>query len=860
MAEGEKIIQINIEDEMKSAYIDYSMSVIVSRALPDVRDGFKPVHRRVLYGMQDLGVYSNRPYKKSARIVGEVLGKYHPHGDSSVYDTMVRMAQEWSLRYPLVDGQGNFGSVDGDSPAAMRYTEARFKKIAEEMLEDLDKETVDFRPNFDDSLEEPTVLPTKIPNLLVNGASGIAVGMATNMAPHNLSEVIDGIVAVIEDPELPVEDLLQFVKAPDFPTGGIIYGYEGVRDALLTGRGRIVMRGKAEIEEVQGREQIIITEIPYQVNKAEMIKKIAELVNDKKIEGISDLRDESDRNGMRVVVEIKRDAIANVVLNKLYKFSSLQTSFSVNNICLVDGRPRLLNLREIIDQFILFRHDVVVRRTRYELRKAEERAHILEGLIIASDNIDEVIEIIKTSDSPDHARERLSDRFGLSEIQTRAIVDMRLRQLTGLEQDKLRSEYEELMKLITDLKDILDREERRMQIIKDELIEIKAKYGDARRSSIEYAASEMRMEDLIADEEVVITISHAGYIKRTNLNEYKVQNRGGMGSKGSTTRDKDFLEHLFVATNHNYLLIFTEKGRCFWMRVYEIPEGNKLSKGRAIQNLINIPQDDKVKAYVKVQDLTDKEYINNNFIIMCTKHGVIKKTSLEAYSRPRTNGINAITIRENDELLEAKLTNGVNEIVLATSSGRAIRFNESTVRPMGRNASGVRGVTLAGGSDEVIGMICVEDIFSTILVVSEKGFGKRTYLNDPEDKEPVYRITNRGGKGVKTLNITEKTGKLLSIQNVFDEDDLMIITKSGVTIRMHVDTIRTMGRAAQGVKLISLKGNAEIAAIARVPRSEDEDEDAEVIDADNNGDELSTDGMNIDEPDADSTDELTDNE
>lgn len=860
MAEGEKIIQINIENEMKSAYIDYSMSVIVSRALPDVRDGFKPVHRRVLYGMQDLGVYSNRPYKKSARIVGEVLGKYHPHGDSSVYDTMVRMAQEWSLRYPLVDGQGNFGSVDGDSPAAMRYTEARFKKIAEEMLEDLDKETVDFKPNFDDSLEEPTVLPTKIPNLLVNGASGIAVGMATNMAPHNLSEVIDGIVAVIEDPELPVEDLLQFVKAPDFPTGGIIYGYEGVRDALLTGRGRIVMRGKAEIEEVQGREQIIITEIPYQVNKAEMIKKIAELVNDKKIEGISDLRDESDRNGMRVVVEIKRDAIANVVLNKLYKFSSLQTSFSVNNICLVDGRPRLLNLREIIDQFILFRHDVVVRRTRYELRKAEERAHILEGLIIASDNIDEVIEIIKTSDSPDHARERLSDRFGLSEIQTRAIVDMRLRQLTGLEQDKLRSEYEELMKLIADLKDILDREERRMQIIKDELLEIKAKYGDARRSSIEYAASEMRMEDLIADEEVVVTISHAGYIKRTNLNEYKVQNRGGMGSKGSTTRDKDFLEHLFVATNHNYLLIFTEKGRCFWMRVYEIPEGNKLSKGRAIQNLINIPQDDKVKAYVKVQDLTDKEYINNNFIIMCSKHGVIKKTSLEAYSRPRTNGINAITIREGDELLEAKLTNGTNEIVLATSSGRAIRFNESTVRPMGRNASGVRGVTLAGGSDEVIGMICVEDIFSTILVVSEKGFGKRTYLNDPEDKEPVYRITNRGGKGVKTLNITEKTGKLLSIQNVFDEDDLMIITKSGVTIRMHVDTIRTMGRAAQGVKLINLKGNAEIAAIARVPRSEDEDEDAEVIDADNNGDELNNDGMNVDEQDADSTDELTDNE
>jgi DNA gyrase subunit A len=860
MREGEKIIQINIEDEMKSAYIDYSMSVIVSRALPDVRDGFKPVHRRVLYGMQDLGVLSNRPYKKSARIVGEVLGKYHPHGDSSVYDTMVRMAQEWSLRYPLVDGQGNFGSVDGDSPAAMRYTEARFKKIAEDMLEDLDKETVDFKPNFDDSLEEPTVLPTKIPNLLVNGAAGIAVGMATNMAPHNLSEVIDGIVAVIDNKELSDEELITHVKAPDFPTGGIIYGYDGVRDALLTGRGRIVMRGKAEIEEVNGREQIIVTEIPYQVNKAEMIKKIAELVNDKKIEGISDLRDESDRNGMRIVFEIKREAIANVVLNKLYKFSALQTSFSVNNICLVDGRPRLLNLREIIDQFILFRHDVVVRRTRYELRKAEERAHILEGLIIASDNIDEVIEIIKTSDSPDHARERLSVRFGLSEIQTRAIVDMRLRQLTGLEQDKLRSEYEDLMKLIADLKDILDKEERRMQIIKDELLEVKAKYGDARRSVIEYGASEMRMEDLIADDEVVVTISHAGYIKRTNLSEYKVQNRGGMGSKGSTTRDKDFLEHLFIATNHNYLLIFTEKGRCFWMRVYEIPEGNKLAKGRAIQNLINIPQDDKVKAYVKVQDLTDKDYINNNFIIMCTKEGVIKKTSLEAYSRPRANGINAIGIRENDELLEAKLTNGSNEIVLATASGRAIRFNESKVRPMGRNASGVRGVTLTAEHDEVIGMICVEDIFSTILVVSEKGFGKRTYLNDPEDKEPVYRITNRGGKGVKTLNITDKTGKLLSIQNVVDEDDLMIITKNGVTIRMHVDTIRTMGRAAQGVKLINLKNNSEIAAIARVPRSEEEDEEEEVLEADNQGEVLSNEGMNVDEPDETSENLDDDNE
>jgi DNA gyrase subunit A len=839
MADGERIIQINIEDEMKSAYIDYSMSVIVSRALPDVRDGFKPVHRRVLYGMQDLGVFSNRPYKKSARIVGEVLGKYHPHGDSSVYDTMVRMAQPWSLRYPLVDGQGNFGSVDGDSPAAMRYTEARLRKIAEEMLDDLDKETVDFKPNFDDSLEEPTVMPTKIPNLLVNGAAGIAVGMATNMAPHNLTEVVDGIIAFVDNKDIDDEELLKYVKAPDFPTGGIIYGYEGVRDALLTGRGRIVMRAKAEIEEVNGREQIIVTEIPYQINKAELIKKTAELVNDKKIEGISDLRDESDRNGMRIVYEIKRDAIANVVLNKLYKFTSLQTSFSVNNICLVDGRPQLLNLKSLISNFVLFRHEVVIRRTQYELRKAEERAHILEGLIIASDNIDEVIEIIKTSTSPDAARERLAVRFGLSEIQTRAIVDMRLRQLTGLEQDKLRAEFDDLMKLIADLKDILANEDRRMEIIKNELMEVREKYGDERRSRIEYSATEMRMEDLIADEEVVITISHAGYIKRTSLHEYKVQNRGGMGSKGSATRDKDFLEHLFVATNHNYLLIFTEKGRCFWMRVYEIPEGNKTSKGRAIQNLINIPQDDKVKAYVKVQDLTDKEYVENNFIVMCTREGVIKKTSLEAYSRPRANGINAIGIREGDELLEAKLTNGINEIVLATSSGRAIRFNEKTVRPMGRNASGVRGVSLAGANDFVVGMICVEDVFSTILVVSEKGYGKRTYLNDPEDQEPVYRITNRGGKGVKTLNITDKTGPLLSILNVTDEEDLMIITKSGITIRMHIDTIRTMGRAAQGVRLINLKSNSEIAAIARVPRSEDE-EGEETEEGTDNGTDIET--------------------
>ena len=830
MADGEKIIQINIENEMKSAYIDYSMSVIVSRALPDIRDGFKPVHRRVLYGMQDLGVFSNRPHKKSARIVGEVLGKYHPHGDSSVYDTMVRMAQPWSLRYPLVDGQGNFGSVDGDSPAAMRYTEARLRKIAEEMLEDLEKETIDFTPNFDDSLVEPSVLPTKIPNLLVNGASGIAVGMATNMAPHNLTEVVDGCIAYVNNKDIEVEELLDYVKAPDFPTGGIIYGYEGVREALTTGRGRIVIRAKAEIEEVGGREQIIVTEIPYQVNKAELIKKAADLVNDKKLEGISDIRDESDRNGMRIVFELKRDAISNVVLNKLYKFTALQTSFSVNNICLVNGRPEMVNLKDLISNFIEFRHEVVIRRTKFDLRKAEERAHILEGLIIASDNIDEVIKIIRASNSPEEARENLITRFNLSEIQSRAIVEMRLRQLTGLEQDKLRAEYADLMLLIADLKEILSNEERRMQIIKDELQYVRDKYGDARKSRIEYAASEMRMEDLIPDEEVVVTISHAGYIKRTSLNEYKVQNRGGMGSKGSTTRDKDFLEQLFVATNHNYLLIFTEKVICFWMRVYEIHEGNKTSKGRAIQNLLNIEQDDKVKAYVKVQDLTDKEYVENNFIIMCTKEGIIKKTSLEAYSRPRTNGINAITIRENDELLEAKLTDGTNEIVLATRNGRAIRFNEEKVRPMGRNASGVKGVTLLDETDAVVGMVCVKDNTSTVLVVSEKGYGKRSFLNDPEDGEPVYRITNRGGKGVKTINVTDKTGPLTSIKTVTDEDDLMIITRSGVAIRMHIDTLRVMGRAAQGVRLINLKGTSAIAAVARVPRSEDEDElDEEAI-------------------------------
>ncbi len=865
MAEGERIIHINMADEMKSAYIDYSMSVIVSRALPDVRDGFKPVHRRVLYGMQDLGVYSNRPYKKSARIVGEVLGKYHPHGDSSVYDTMVRMAQPWSLRYPLVDGQGNYGSVDGDSPAAMRYTEARLQKIAEEMLGDLDKDTVDFSPNFDDSMEEPTVLPTKIPNLLVNGASGIAVGMATNMAPHNLTEVANGIIAYIENKNIEDEELLDYVKAPDFPTGGIIYGYEGVREAFLTGRGRVVIRGKADFEEKNGRESIIITEIPYQVNKADMIKKIAELVNDKKIDGISDLRDESDRNGMRIVVELKRDAIPNVVLNKLYKYSALQSSFSVNNISLVNGRPQLLNLKQMIGYFVDFRHEVVVRRTKYELKKAEERAHILEGLIIASDNIDEVIALIRSSKSPDEAREKLITRFNLTDVQARAIVEMRLRQLTGLEQDKLRAEYNDLVALIADLKDILQNEDRRMQIIKDETTEMRDKYGDERRSTIEYSASEMRIEDLIPNEEVVVTISHAGYIKRTNLAEYKVQNRGGMGSKGSATRDKDFLQELFVATNHNYLLIFTEKGKCFWMRVFEIPEGSKTSKGRAIQNLLNIEPDDKIMAFINTGDVKSEEYIkrpathedidnglaesldqlvDRYYIVMCTKKGVIKKTALEAYSRPRTNGINAITIRDNDELLEAKLTNGKNEIVLATTKGRAIRFNEEKVRAMGRNASGVRGVTLDGKDDEVIGMICVEDVHSTILVVSEKGYGKRTYLNDPEDNEAIYRITNRGGKGVKTLNVTDKTGKLLSIKNVTDEEDLMIITRAGVTIRMHIDTIRTMGRAAQGVKLINLKKNSEIAAVARVPRSDDEDESLEELDnSEDNGTEIGNDDV-----------------
>jgi len=750
MSEIDKIIPINIEDEMKSAYIDYSMSVIVSRALPDVRDGLKPVHRRVLFGMHELGIRSNTAYKKSARIVGEVLGKYHPHGDSSVYDTMVRMAQEWSLRYLLVDGQGNFGSVDGDSPAAMRYTEARMRKISEDLMADIDKETVDLQLNFDDTLKEPTVLPTRVPNLLINGTSGIAVGMATNMPPHNLTEVIDGTIQFIDDNDITIEQLIQTIKAPDFPTGGTIYGYEGVREAFLTGRGRVVIRAKANIEEVKGRECIIVTEIPYQVNKAEMIRKTAEMVNDKKIEGISSIRDESDRNGMRVVYILKRDAIPNIVLNKLYKYTALQSSFSVNNIALVKGRPQLLNLKEMILHFVEHRHDVVVRRTKFELRKAEERAHILEGLIIASDNIDEVISIIRASDSPDLARENLIKRFELTEIQAKAIVEMRLRQLTGLEQNKLRSEFDALLLTITDLKDILDKKDRRMTIIKDELLEIKEKYGDERRSIIEYAGGEFSMEDMIPDDNVVITISHAGYIKRTPLTEYKTQNRGGVGQKASTTRDEDFLQDLFVGTNHQYMLFFTQKGKCFWMRVYEIPEGSKIAKGRAIQNLINIEQDDKVQAFICTQDLKDEEYINNHYVIMATKKGQVKKTSLEQYSRPRANGINAITIKEDDELLEAKLTNGNSQVMLAVKSGKAIRFEESKTRPMGRGASGVRGITLADAKDEVVGMIAVNDMEANILVVSENGYGKRSSLED-------YRITNRGGKGVKTISITDKT-------------------------------------------------------------------------------------------------------
>ena len=827
MSEGEKLIPINIEDEMKSAYIDYSMSVIVSRALPDVRDGLKPVHRRVLYGMYDLGVTSRSAHKKSARIVGEVLGKYHPHGDTSVYDAMVRMAQEWSMRYLLVDGQGNFGSVDGDSPAAMRYTEARMKKISEEIMADIEKETVDFQLNFDDTLYEPKVMPTRVPTLLVNGATGIAVGMATNMPPHNLTEVINGTLAYLDNNDIEVDELMTHIKAPDFPTGGIIYGYEGVREAFKTGRGRIVMRAKVGFEEVDGRESIIVTEIPYQVNKADMIKRTADLVNEKKIEGIANIRDESDRNGMRIVYILKRDATPNVVLNTLYKFTQLQSSFSVNNIALVKGRPQMLNLKDMIHYFIEHRHDVVVRRTQFELRKAEERAHILEGLIIASDNIDEVIAIIRGSKNTEEAREKLIERFNLSDIQARAIVEMRLRQLTGLEQDKLRAEFEELMKLIEHLKALLADVNLRTNLIKEELEEIRDKYGDERRSQIEYSGGDVSIEDLIADENVVITISHAGYIKRTNLTEYKTQNRGGVGQKSAGTRDQDFLEHMFVATNHQYMMFFTQKGKCFWMRVYEIPEGSKTAKGRAIQNLVNIESDDKVKAFICTQDLKDKDYITSHNLVMVTKQGQVKKTSLEKYSKPRVNGVAAITIKEGDELMGAQLTNGDSQIILAVKSGKLVRFEETKTRPMGRTASGVRGITLKDDTDEVIGMVTVakENVNdSQILVVTENGYGKRTKLVD-EDGEDVYRITNRGGKGVKTLNITEKTGKLISINAVTDADDLMIINKSGLTIRMAIEDLRVMGRATQGVRLINLKGKDSIAAVTKVMK----DDVAEVV-------------------------------
>jgi len=817
MSDRERVIKVNIEEEMKSAYIDYSMSVIVSRALPDVRDGLKPVHRRVLYGMSELGVQSNKPHKKSARIVGEVLGKYHPHGDSSVYEAMVRMAQEWSLRYPLVDGQGNFGSVDGDSPAAMRYTEARLKKIAEETLADIEKDTVDFQPNFDDSLTEPTILPTRIPNLLVNGASGIAVGMATNMPPHNLTEIIDATIAYIDNNNITTEEILHFVKGPDFPTGGIIYGEQGIKDACETGRGRIVVRAKTEIEHTaSGRECIIVTEIPYMVNKAEMIRKIADLINEKKLEGISYINDESDRNGMRVVIILKKDATASVVLNNLYKYSSLQTSFSVNNIALVKGRPKTLNTKDLIHYFVKHRHEIIIRRTKFELDQAEKRAHILEGLIIASDNIDEVIAIIKSSQTPDMARERLMERFGLSEIQSRAIVEMRLRQLTGLEQEKLRAEYAEIMSLIEYLKSVLSSVELQMKIIKDELIEIKEKYGDNRRTEIIPNAEEFNPEDFYADDEMVITISHMGYIKRTPLTEFRRQNRGGTGSRGGTTRDEDFIEHLYIATMHNTMLFFTSKGKCYWLKVYAIPEGSRTSKGRAMQNLISIEPDDKVRAFINVRNLNDEDYINNNFIVLCTTKGIIKKTSLEAYSRPRTNGVNAITVREGDELLEARMTNGQHHIMLAVSSGRAIRFPEQSVRPMGRTASGVRGIRLANDlTDFVVGMITVENKEKDILVVSEKGYGKRSDMDG-------YRITNRGGKGVKTINITDKTGSLIALKDVSDNDDLMIITQAGNILRSPIAALRVMGRATQGVRLINLKDNDTIASVACVLVNEED--------------------------------------
>ena len=820
MLEQDRIIKINIEEEMKSSYIDYSMSVIVSRALPDVRDGFKPVHRRILYGMMELGNTSDKPYKKSARIVGEVLGKYHPHGDSSVYFAMVRMAQEWAMRYPLVDGQGNFGSVDGDSPAAMRYTEARLNKLGEAMMDDLYKETVDFEPNFDNTLVEPKVMPTRIPNLLVNGASGIAVGMATNMPPHNLSEVIEACEAYIDNPEITVEELMEFVKAPDFPTGGFIYGVSGVREAYLTGRGRVIMRAKAEIESGQTHDKIVITEIPYNVNKAELIKYIADLVNDKKIEGISNANDESDRDGMRIVIDIKRDANASVVLNKLYKMTALQTSFGVNNVALVHGRPKTLNLRDLIKYFIEHRHEVVIRRTQFDLRKAKERAHILEGLIIASDNIDEVIRIIRAAKTPNDAIAGLIERFNLTEIQSRAIVEMRLRQLTGLMQDQLHAEYEEIMKQIAYLESILADDEVCRRVMKEELLEVKAKYGDVRRSEIVYSSEEFNPEDFYADDQMIITISHMGYIKRTPLTEFRAQNRGGVGSKGTETRDEDFVEHIYPATMHNTMMFFTQKGKCYWLKVYEIPEGTKNSKGRAIQNLLNIDSDDNVTAYLRVKSLEDSEFINSHYVLFCTKKGVIKKTLLEQYSRPRQNGVNAITIREDDSVIEVRMTNGNNEIIIANRNGRAIRFHEAAVRVMGRTATGVRGITLDNdGQDEVVGMICIKDLKTeSVMVVSEQGYGKRSEIED-------YRKTNRGGKGVKTMNITEKTGKLVTIKSVTDENDLMIINKSGITIRLKVADVRIMGRATQGVRLINLeKRNDQIGSVCKVMTESLEDE------------------------------------
>lgn len=836
--EGERIVKTNIEEQMKSAYIDYSMSVIVSRALPDVRDGLKPVQRRVLFGMSEIGLSASRPHKKSARIVGEVLGKYHPHGDSSVYEAMVRMAQEWSLRYPLVDGQGNFGSIDGDSPAAMRYTEARLKKIAEEMLADIEKDTVDFQLNFDDTLKEPTVMPTRIPNLLINGASGIAVGMATNMAPHNINEVIDGTIAYIDNREITIDELMKYIKGPDFPIGGIIYGYEGVREAFHTGRGRIVVRGEAKIEvDEDDRESIIFHSVPYQVNKAELIKKIADLINEKKLEGISDLRDESDKSGIRIVVEIKRDALAKVVLNNLYKQTPLQSAFNVNNIALVKGRPKMLNLKDLIEYFVEFRHEVVIRRTRYELSEAERKAHILEGLIIAIDNIDEVIELIRASKTPDDAREGLMTRFELSEVQAKAILEMRLQRLTGLERDKLKQEYEDLLKLIEYLKTVLADENLRMEIIKKELLEIKELYGDEPRTDIIYDAEDFKIEDTIADEDVIITISHLGYMKRTNLSDYRRQNRGGKGSKGSATRDEDFLEFMYVASMHNYLLIFTQKGKCYWLRVFEIPEGSKTSKGRAIQNIINIAPDDKIKAILRVKDLNDNEYINNNYLILCTRRGIIKKTTLEAFSRPRQNGINAITIREDDELFIARMTDGSSEVLIAARNGRAIRFNEKTVRPMGRNASGVKSITLTSKTDEVVGMVCINDTNENVLVVSANGYGKRSKLDD-------YRITNRGGKGVKTINITEKTGELIAMLNANDNDDLMVISKSGMVIRTSVKSLRVMGRATQGVRIINL-GNDEIADVTKVPSETEKIQEEDLTDDVNDNIDESNDENNI---------------